>query len=157
MTRKEMKRAIENNLKTNGISNAEIRVQRNPYGDGLQIIVIAADFSNLSHQERRSRVFGDGDVINVEWFELLTPEEREWAGPLPLDIETGELPLWPEALARGKLSSDKRQSAHFPSDIDDDLPLPIVATFYSLRGGVGRSPPLPIPAAYSLKAAEKLF
>ncbi|MBK9032247.1 MAG: P-loop NTPase [Myxococcales bacterium] len=29
--------------------------------------------------------------------------------------------------------------ATFPSELDDDLALPIVATFYSLRGGVGRS------------------
>ncbi|MCA1791364.1 MAG: hypothetical protein LC667_16380 [Thioalkalivibrio sp.] len=48
-----------------------------------------------------------------------------------------EIPLWPEALAR----PDEGDAAEvlFASDTDDDLPPPVVATFYSLRGGVGRS------------------
>src|SRR5579875_3227377 len=43
--------------------------------------------------------------------------------------------MWPEALARGATLRPVR----FASDLDEDLPLPFVVTFYSLRGGVGRS------------------
>jgi cellulose biosynthesis protein BcsQ len=72
-----------------------------------------------------------------QWADLLTPEEREWAGDLPIDSDLEELPMWPEALARawGVVA----ETVSFPSDLDEDLPRPIVASFYSLRGGVGRS------------------
>jgi cellulose biosynthesis protein BcsQ len=45
--------------------------------------------------------------------------------------------MWPEALARARGVSER--PVLFPSDLDEDLPRPIVASFYSLRGGVGRS------------------
>ena len=45
--------------------------------------------------------------------------------------------MWPEALARAQGVSE--EPVIFPSDLDEDLPRPIVASFYSLRGGVGRS------------------
>lgn len=85
--------------------------------------------------------------LKVEWLELLTPEEQAWAGKLPLDSDLNQLPLWPEALAR---SSDEAFSdivPVFPSQLDEDLELPITATFYSLRGGVGRSTALAYTAA----------
>jgi cellulose biosynthesis protein BcsQ len=45
--------------------------------------------------------------------------------------------MWPEALARARVVS--AEMICFPSDLDDDLPRPIITSFYSLRGGVGRS------------------
>jgi MinD-like ATPase involved in chromosome partitioning or flagellar assembly len=46
------------------------------------------------------------------------------------------LPLWPEALAHGQA---ERIVLHSPSQEFISLSPPVVATFYSLRGGVGRS------------------
>src|SRR6266705_6811196 len=45
--------------------------------------------------------------------------------------------MWPEALARARGVSE--EPVIFPSDLDEDLPRPIVTSFYALRGGVGRS------------------
>ena len=59
------------------------------------------------------------------------------SGDLPLDSGLEELPMWPEALARARVVSAER--VRFTSDLDDDLPRPIITSFYSLRGGVGRS------------------
>jgi MinD-like ATPase involved in chromosome partitioning or flagellar assembly len=72
---------------------------------------------------------------NVSWADLLTSSEAEWAGPLPADIEPSEMPLWAEALGR----ADTPSAPLFASDLDEDLPSPAITTFYSLRGGVGRS------------------
>ncbi|MCU0285209.1 MAG: AAA family ATPase [Acidobacteria bacterium] len=58
---------------------------------------------------------------------------------LPGDVEIDDLPLWPEALARGSLLEPGKESIHFISDIDEDIEPPVIVTFYSLRGGVGRS------------------
>ncbi len=135
MTREELLQAVRANLENAEIQDGDIRVQPDPYG-GWRIAVIAGAFAGRSSGERRATVLAGLDDLDVEWIDLLTPEEREWAGDLPGDTEPEQLPLWPEALARGFTDPTP---APFPSDLDDDLEPPIVTTFYSLRGGVGRS------------------
>lgn len=134
-TRSDIQDSIRAGLRSSGIVNADIRVQPDPFG-GWRIAVITNGFAGVEALERRHRVLQDLENVQIEWLDLLTPEEAEWAGDLPANVELDELPLWPESLARGAKGID---SVLFASDLDQDLPLPLVVSFYSLRGGVGRS------------------
>ncbi|HEB69716.1 MAG TPA: ParA family protein [Desulfobulbus sp.] len=136
MKRDEIQQQLKNNLEKADIAPEKIIIQKDPYG-GWQVAVIAKGFEGISQKERIQVVLAGIKNEELEWVELVTPEEREWIGTLPGDIEVESLPLWPEALARGTLGSTEKTV--FPSDLDEDLDPPIVATFYSLRGGVGRS------------------
>ncbi len=135
MNRDELLQAVLANLGNVEIDAEDVRVQPDPYG-GWRVAVVAGAFADQSLAQRRATVLAGLDDLDVEWIDLLTPEERVWAGDLPGDTEPEQLPLWPEALARGVVES---APTPFPSDLDDDLEPPIVTTFYSLRGGVGRS------------------
>ncbi len=135
MNRDDIQQTIRHNLERKGIVADEIRVMPDPYS-GMRIAVISDGFEGMRRDERKQIVLEGLSDVEIEWIDLLTASERPWAGPLPGDVEPDKLPLWPESLARVKTAVD---DAQFPSDLDEDLPLPIVATFYSLRGGVGRS------------------
>lgn len=136
MNREEIKQIVNENLKNANIAPKEIIVQSDPFG-GWQLAVVSENFKKISQKERK-RIALEGISDNaIEWMEFLTPEEREWMGTLPGDVEVEDLPLWPEALAKGALNVAPKPL--FPSDLDEDIEPPIVATFYSLRGGVGRS------------------
>jgi cellulose biosynthesis protein BcsQ len=130
----EIKERIQNNLANVNLEIEDLRVQPDPF-TGWIIIVISSGFAGKSPEERKNIVLAGLEELTIEWIELLTPAEQEWAGSLPIDSTLEDLPLWPEALARSK----NPQNIRFPSDLEEDLELPIVATFYSLRGGVGRS------------------
>src|SRR5215470_2368721 len=134
MTYNEIHEHIERNLLDAGLPFQDIRVQPDPFR-GWRVAIVSSSFAGLSSIARRERSLRGLENEIFQWVELLTPEEKEWAGDLPLDSDLESLPMWPEALARR--ASEK--SVIFPSDLDEDLPRPIVATFYSLRGGVGRS------------------
>lgn len=136
MKKDEIQQLLKDNLEKANIVPEKIIIQKDPYG-GWQIAVIAKEFEGISQKERVQAILAGITDIEIEWLELITPEEREWVGALPGDIEVETLPLWPEALARGALGNTEQPV--FPSDLDEDLEPPIVATFYSLRGGVGRS------------------
>ncbi|WP_295586215.1 hypothetical protein [uncultured Lamprocystis sp.] len=114
----------------------DIKIQRDPYR-GWNIAIISTQFVGIGQPERRQVLMLALAGVELAWLDLLTPEEVEWAGPLPGDLEPEQLPLWPEALARGSL--EQTPSILLASDLDEDLAPPLVATFYSLRGGVGRS------------------
>ncbi len=131
----EIKAVIVGNMNKAKLAVKEIRVQPDPYS-GWRIGVLSTDFGPLTHEQRRAIVLAGLKDVELAWVDLLTPGEREWAGALPIDSDLNDLPLWPEAFAR---SHQRVVPAVFPSDLDEDLPLPIVVTFYSLRGGVGRS------------------
>ncbi|MBF0602198.1 MAG: AAA family ATPase [Nitrospirae bacterium] len=134
MTLEELREKIKANLANKGITSPDIRLQIDPY-KGWKLAVIANEFEHISARERKLTVLAGIDE-HFEWLDLVTSAEKEWAGPLPGDEEPSQLPLWPEALARGNTGN---ASPVFSTDLDEDLTKPIVVTFYSLRGGVGRS------------------
>ncbi len=134
MNRDEIRTQIQKNLNASEIEASDLRVQEDPYG-GWNIVVISSDFEGVALEDREEVVL-DSLSIDVEWIDFLTPQEREWAGTLPADIDIDDLPLWPEAMGR---SIDRKDELTFLSDLETDIALPITATFYSHRGGVGRS------------------
>lgn len=148
MNRDEIRSLIAENLRRANLPFAmeDIRVQPDPYG-GWRIAVISAGFATMSWAERHTVALRGLEGETIQWVDLLTPEEKEWAGNLPLDVDVEDLPLWPEALARQR----RDEPVVFISDLDEDLEKPIVVTFYSLRGGVGRSTAL----AYTAKVLAK--
>lgn len=138
MNRNGIIQRIASNLLEAGIINSDIRVQPDHFKpDAWRVAVIAAQFDGWSQEKRADITVKGLEAIDFQWFDLLTPEEVEWAGPLPSEQPPEDLPLWPEVLARG--ASGLLSRIRFPTDSDEDLEQPIVVTFYSLRGGVGRS------------------
>lgn len=135
MNQEEIREKIRLGLSRAGLMAEEIRVQPDPYS-GWRIAVICAGFEGMPQAERKRVTLADLPGLKLQWLDVLTPAERAWAGALPLEIEPEQLPLWPQSLARGRLGTGQ---AVFPSEIDEELEPPIVTTFYSLRGGVGRS------------------
>ncbi|MEU5111524.1 hypothetical protein AB0G64_08495 [Streptomyces longwoodensis] len=115
----------------------QVRVTADPF-IGVRIVAISEAFSGMTPRARREHVQLLVPEANIVRFELMTPEEAEFvnkqeldAAPVPVD-----LPLWPEALANGRASEI---TVRFPSEDYSTLPAPVISTFYSLRGGVGRS------------------
>lgn len=135
ITQDDILNTIKRNLDEEEVEASEVRVQRDPYS-GWQVAIIAEAFADLSHEERVEIALKDLDDVEWAWLDLLTKEEQEWAGPLPSDVPEEEIPLWPEAMAR---SVDHKESITFLSDLEVTVDRPITTTFYSLRGGVGRS------------------
>ena len=78
--------------------------------------------------------------------DVLNQDQKELTGTTTtIDINvTNKLPLWSDVLSgNGHIP----ESIMFPSDLNQDLKPPIITTFYSLKGGVGRSTAL----AYTAK------
>lgn len=126
---------VRANLAAAKIHAEEVAVRSDPMG-GIRVGVVASAFAALSHPERRNVTLGGLKDESLQGVQLLTPEEAATLKvPLATAPELEDLPLWPEALAR-PLDLGK---VRFASDLDEELPGPLVATFYSLRGGVGRS------------------
>ncbi|MGH8057480.1 MAG: ParA family protein [Candidatus Entotheonellia bacterium] len=136
MKRSELRDRIERNLTAAGLIIDDLRLQPDHFR-GWHVVIVSPGFAGLSDRERREAALKGLEGETFQWVDLLTPEEREWAGDLPIDSDLEDLPMWPEALARAQTVSE--EPVIFPSDLDEDLPRPIVASFYSLRGGVGRS------------------
>lgn len=133
MNRINIKKNIEDTLAGAGVFNADIRVQ----SDGnsrWKVAVITPHFEGLDLNQRIAAT-GIAD-LETSWLDLLSPSEAEWAGQLPADIDSAALPAWPEALSRAGQQSSQ---PIFASDLDQDIERPAITTFYSLRGGVGRS------------------
>jgi len=137
VNRDDIKRTIQLNLQKSGIESAEIRVQPDPFG-GWRISVVSDGFSSKPQPERRRLALEGIDQNKIEFADFLTSKEREWAGALISDSDLSNLPFWPDAFAR---TTDREPAPEIvlPSDLDADIPAPIYATFYSVRGGVGRS------------------
>jgi len=153
MMSNDVREKIRLGLSSEGIMAEEIRVQPDPY-TGWRIAVVSSGFEGMSLDARRRAVMSALPEIKIQWLDVITPEERAWAGALPADVEPEQLPLWPESLARGRLGAGQPQ---FPSDLDEDLPPPIVTTFYSLRGGVGRSTALAYTAHLLAARGKKVI
>ncbi|NEP21063.1 ParA family protein [Moorena sp. SIO3I6] len=138
MNHSEIKQRIHQNMSRAALEITELRVQPDPFL-GWRIAVISPGFDHKFQEERKNIVLEGLEELTIQWLDLLTPEEQQWAGPLPIDSTLENVPFWPEALARSRSGSSNPEAILFPSDLDEDLDRPIVATFYSLRGGVGRS------------------
>jgi len=149
MTEQLIRKKIEENLLRAGIRAAEIRVVEGRTG-GYFVGIVSEDFGARSEAESRALVLEGVDEEAIEWLALLTPEEREWGWGFPMDEPLETLPLWAETLARGSVQP---RGVRFPSDEEEDLEPPLVVTFYSLRGGVGRSTALAYTAR--LLAAQR--
>ncbi|MEA5418287.1 hypothetical protein VB712_03555 [Spirulina sp. CCNP1310] len=134
MNHSEIKAKITENMSSAHLEIEDLRIQLDQ-NVGWRIAVISPDFNHKTRSERQKIVLNGLEALTIQWLDLLTPEEKEWAGSLPLDAPIENLPLWPEALAR----PSHPETILFASDLEDDLKRPIIATFYSLRGGVGRS------------------
>lgn len=134
MTRLEIRDRIQRNIQAAGLTLQDLRVQPDPFS-GWRVVVISLDFAGMPQEKRRETALEGLENLTFQWVDLLTPEGREWAGDLPIDSDMEDLPMWPEALARVAST----EPVVFLSDLDEDLERPIVATFYSIRGDVGRS------------------
>lgn len=158
MKKDDISLQIKKNFKNTGWQIAEngLKIQPDPY-TGWWIVIVSPDFKGKAHKERKDVALKGLENLHIEWLELLTPEEREMAGTLPGDVEVDDLPLWPEALARGSLFDPAKEQVHFLSDIDEDIEPPVIATFYSLRGGVGRSTALAYTAYILASQGRKVI
>jgi hypothetical protein len=136
MKQAELKAHIERNLTAAGLPIEDVRVQPDTFS-GWLVAVVSSGFIGMTWEKRRAIVLQGLEEEILQWLDVLTPEEREMAGNLPLDSDLEDIPMWPEALARARGVAE--EPVIFPSDLDEDLSRPIVTSFYALRGGVGRS------------------
>ncbi|MFJ4619390.1 tyrosine-protein kinase family protein [Streptomyces sp. NPDC088812] len=122
------------------VPSAVVHVVRD--AGGVLVRAESDAFAPWSHEERRSKLMSRlrGEVAEqVHTWELLTASEAEWYGDLAHVEEGARLPLWATALERAQDVGDVPWSVTFASDLDEDLDSAPVVTFYSLKGGVGRS------------------
>lgn len=138
MTKEQLQTKIAGNLRRSSIDADEVRLQPDPFG-GWRVLVVSSNFEGKTLGERKILVLKGIDEGDLQWIELLTPKELEWSGPLFSDSDLSKLPLWADALARASVASESADQVVFPSGLDTDLSVPISTTFYSVRGGVGRS------------------
>lgn len=114
--------------------NAQINVRRTSLG-WLHLSVISSCFEGLALDEREKTVDDILSVLHMSLGEypfadytLHTPQEATDEEPLPFV----QLPLWSEILMAPE--------PEHPAPLDDDASKrPFIATFYSFKGGVGRS------------------
>lgn len=135
MNHQDLERKIRENL-GNLASNFDLRLQPDPFR-GWRLSIVAEAFSDLTSSERREIALTDLDSEYFAAAEFLTPAEREWAGALITNSDLSNLPLWGEVFTR--TTANLAKPIIFASDLDSDLEKPIKVTFYSVRGGVGRS------------------
>ena len=156
MNKESISAKIKQNFKDAGWQIDDLRIQPDPF-TGWWIVVISPDFAGKSRKERKERALAGLADLKIQWLELLTPEEQEYAGSLPGDSDVLDLPLWPEALARGSSFEPGKETTYSLSDIDEDIEPPVIATFYSLRGGVGRSTALAYTAHILASKGRKVI
>lgn len=116
-------------------TQVKVKVKRTSLG-WLKIWIVTSSFEGKSLIEREKKIddlltiFSPGFNLGqypIAGYELLTPQED--VKQLPQDIQ---LPLWSEIL----MAPEPEQ----PFEMDEDsLKKPSIVTFYSFKGGVGRS------------------
>jgi MinD-like ATPase involved in chromosome partitioning or flagellar assembly len=142
-SRQMLRDAILRNAADAHMPSAKVAVAFSRFG-GHIVRVVDEKLAELNDESRRSLLLkGIAEEITIA--ELLTPQEEEWYGPT--FSEDPYLPLWAEALTRDNSKNDLL----FVSDLDADVDSPAIVTFYSLRGGVGRTTAL-VSAARVLAA-----
>jgi MinD-like ATPase involved in chromosome partitioning or flagellar assembly len=135
MTRQAIEDRIRMNLGESGKA-VDVRLQPDPF-KGWRVSVISDAFNGLSTSARRKISLNGLEREYFEAAEFLTEIEREWAGALIQNSDLSDLPLWSDALTR--TINIIENPITFASDLDVDIERPIKVTFYSVRGGVGRS------------------
>lgn len=109
---------------------------------GYVVRILSGRFEGFTSDQRRDEL-GLADVMaslqeQVHTWELLTADEAQWVGEL--SEAGGEPPVWATALERAEpLGAADATDVLFASDLDEQLESAPVVTFYSLKGGVGRS------------------
>ncbi|MFF4172021.1 P-loop ATPase, Sll1717 family [Streptomyces sp. NPDC001744] len=123
--------------KLKSVLGEHVRVSADPFR-GMRVAAVSEQFVGLTPRARRERVQSLAPDTDFVRYELWTPDEAEFMdlGELGDPPVQAELPLWPEALASGRA---EEITVRFPSENYGTLSSPVVSTFYSLRGGVGRS------------------
>ncbi|MET8058729.1 ParA family protein [Streptomyces microflavus] len=150
MTSRSIRQQIESNAQSAGFIDAQIFVAEDGFGAYL-VRVVHELLDELSDSERR-RVLLKEVAASVSNAELITPSEEEWYGP-PFAEDGGQMPLWHEVLGR-PISDDELT---FATDLDQDIELPAIVTFYSLRGGVGRTTALAAAARILSERGRRLL
>jgi MinD-like ATPase involved in chromosome partitioning or flagellar assembly len=106
--------------------------------DVVLLRVVSDEFVDLPDDARREifdrRVPSDLSAASAV-LELLTEQEEQWAGPVFRETAVSP-PVWSSVLDPPDTPLDM---VTFASDLDEGLDSSPVVTFYSLRGGVGRS------------------
>jgi MinD-like ATPase involved in chromosome partitioning or flagellar assembly len=133
----EIRNQVASNMARSSFTVADLRLQPDPFG-GWRLWLESENFRGIPAQERRAIVFAGLADEHFEWIDLVTSEEKVWAGAIPRNSDLEDLPLWPEALARAQTLTAPLDAC-FLSDLDEDLAAPLICTFYSLKGGVGRT------------------
>lgn len=111
-----------------------------PDAGGFVVRVISEHFASLPEADRRARFqehVPPRIADRVHTWELLTEAEAPWYGDLTTTVTSP--PAWATALNRVKDEKAAQAQVVFASDLDQDLDSAPVVTFYSLKGGVGRS------------------
>ncbi|WP_250280073.1 ParA family protein, partial [Frankia sp. Cppng1_Ct_nod] len=134
LTDSDLRSRLTEALERAGVADADVRIKADPFG-GWRVLVVSSGLAGFSDNERRKLIPVDLDA-HISLAVLWTPEE-ETDDALVLDRVLDAIPLWPESLARG--ATTEPVEVRFPDDVEDGLDPPVVVTFYSLRGGVGRS------------------
>lgn len=105
---------------------------------GVRLSVVSERFAALSNADRRKIILDvvpDEDIASLSLTtnsELAAEAERS-----SNEDAVRELPLWADSLADGGATPELR--VNLASSQQEQLEPPIITTFYSLRGGVGRS------------------
>lgn len=129
-------------LKTEFSSEGDrISIQPNLY-KGLDMQIISSRFSNLTYLKRKEKVFQilreekiNLSEIDFQFTELLTPEEFELFGTDFKDLMPEEIPFWPDTIS---LVPSVKEMISI-EDTDEIIKIPLIAAFYSFKGGVGRT------------------
>jgi len=133
----DLKNSVVKNLDAENIHDARIYIKKDPFS-GWRVAVISDDFENWAESRRRNAIL-QGIDIPVTWLFVGTEQERKESGytedALEMAPDTQSPPLWPHALSGTK----SKTVPVYPSSLEEDLSSPLTVTFYSLRGGVGRS------------------
>lgn len=116
--------------------DGQIQVTPDKFG-GLRLRIVDDTFSNDSQAARRRRILELIDEEDIAGLALLTPGEVNTEFDPGSDVDSPKLPLWPGTLADGAIA--QTSTVHLASLSQASLEPPVIATFYSLRGGVGRS------------------
>ncbi|WP_346071172.1 ParA family protein [Streptomyces cheonanensis] len=135
MSQREATEAIVRAIQTT-FPDANVEVV--PDAGGLVVRAVSEHFASVAESQRRSPLLeqlAPEIAALVHTWELLTPSERPWFGDLT--AEPSPPPGWSSAFDRAEETEPTKIT--FASDLDEDLKSAPVVTFYSLKGGVGRS------------------